>query len=74
MLNISDGSQLTFEYIDKKEKLLLPLFFKALIDNASNDNMGKYKNLLYNTYSKNSDRIKDLLGPIESISNIPLEI
>ena len=28
-----DDVQLTFEYIDKKEKLLLPLFFKALIDN-----------------------------------------
>ena len=35
LFNKSEEAQLTFEYIDKKEKLVLPLFFKALIDNAS---------------------------------------
>ena len=35
--------QLIFEYIDKKEKLMLPLFFKTLIDNISNENIENYK-------------------------------
>ena len=42
LFNKSEEAQLTFEYIDKKEKLVLPLFFKALIDNASNENIEKY--------------------------------
>ena len=69
----SDDVQLTFEYIDKKEKLLLPLFYKVLIDNASNDNMDKYTSSLYTKYSKNQD-IKKLLESIKSIPNIPIEI
>ena len=41
--NIFDSQvQLTFELIDNKEKLLLPLSFKALIENAINDNMEQY--------------------------------
>ena len=70
----SDDIQLTFEYIDKKEKLILPLFFKTLIDNASNKNMKEYNNSLYNTYSENNIQIKELLGSMKSMSNIPLEI
>ena len=31
-INNTNEIQLTFEYIDCKEKLMLPLFFKALID------------------------------------------
>ena len=74
LFNRSEEVQLTFEYIDKKEKLVLPLFFKALIDNASNENIQKYNQLLYNSYSKSSERVKELLGPIQSIPNIPIEI
>ena len=66
--------QLTFEYIDNKEKLMLPLFFKTLIDNTSKDNMEKYTNTLYNIYSKNNNEIKEFLGSIKSIPNIPIEI
>ena len=36
LIDKSEKAQLTFEYIDKKEKLVLPLFFKALIDNSLN--------------------------------------
>ena len=32
-------NQLTFEYIDCKEKLLLPLFYKALIEIPSDENI-----------------------------------
>ena len=66
--------KLTFEYIDSIEKLELPLFFKSLIDNASNDNMEEFTNLLYNTYSKSNDKIKILLDSIKSMIDIPIEI
>ena len=70
----SNEVQLTFEYIDCKEKLILPLFFKTLIDNVSNENMEKYTSELYKEYSNNNIKIKKLLGSIESIPNIPIEI
>ena len=54
----SDDIQLTFEYIDSIEKLTLPICFKSLIDNASNDKMEEYTNFLYNTYSKDNDKLK----------------
>ena len=66
--------QLYFDKIDCKEKLSLPLFFKSLIDNTTNDNMEKYINELYNEYSKKSDELKQLLEQIDSIPNIPIEI
>jgi len=66
--------QLTYEYIDSIEKLTLPIFFKSLIDNTSNNNMEEYTNLLYDTYSKDNDKIKILLGSIKSMINIPIEV
>ena len=69
----SKDVKLAFEYIDKKEKLLLPLLFKVLIDAVSNDNMEEYTTSLYNKYSKENEDIKKLLGSIESIKNIPVE-
>ena len=66
--------QLTFEYIDCREKLLLPLFFKALISDINNDNLNNYTNSLYNTYSINNKIIKKLLNSIISMKNIPIEI
>ena len=74
ILDKSDNVELTFEYIDKKEKLILPLFFKTLIDSVSNDNMKEYTNKLYDAYSEKSEEIKKLLGSIKSMSNIPIEI
>ena len=74
LINESEETQLTFEYIDRKEKLVLPLFFKALIDKASNENIENYNKLLYDKYSKNRQRIIELLEPIQSIPNIPIEI
>ena len=72
-LNKTDDAELTFEYIDKKEKLFLPLFFKTLIDNISNNNMEKYTSSLYDEFSKN-EKVKKLLGSIRSLSDIPIEI
>ena len=53
---------------------MLPLLFKTLIDNASKDNMEKYTNILYELYSKEKEELKELLGPIKTIKNIPLEL
>ena len=72
-INNADDVQLTFEYIDKKEKLFLPLFFKTLIDNILNNNMEKYTSSLYDEFSKN-EKVKKLLGSIRSLSDIPIEI
>ena len=70
----SDDIQLTFEYIDSIEKLTLPIFFKSLLDNASNDNMEEYTNFLYNTYSKDNEKLKILLDSIKSMVNIPIQL
>jgi len=66
--------QLTFEYIDSKEKLILPLTFKALIDKMSNENMEEYTKFLYNIYSKESKKIKNLLEQIVVMKFVPIEI
>ena len=73
-LDKPDDTILTFEYIDSIEKLTLPLFFKALIDNTSNQDLQKYTYLLYETYSKEKEKIKKLLGSIVSLPTIPIEI
>ena len=73
-IKIQEDVQLTFEYVDKKEKLILPLFFKTLIDNESNVNIENYTNILYETFSQENLEIKELLGSIASINNIPIEI
>ena len=64
--------QLTFEFIDNKGKLLLPLSFKSLIDKATNDNMIEYTNTIFDIYSHNSD-IRKLLNSIQSFKNISIE-
>ena len=69
----SNDSQLTFEYIDSKEKLMLPLFFKTLIDTISKDETEKYTESLYHIYYQYND-IRNLLGQLISIPNIPIEI
>ena len=69
-----DEVQLTFDCIKNKEDLVLPIFFKTLIDKESKENMEKFTNDIYNTYSEKNERIKDLLGIIKSMRNIPVEI
>ena len=60
--NLFDNEvQLTFEFIDSKEQLLLPLSFKSLIEKTSNDNMLQYTNTLFKTYSEETIEIKRLL-------------
>ena len=67
--------QLTFEYIDNKKKLMLPLFFKTLLKDIPNDDdIANYTKQLYNIYSKENVIIQKILGQIESMTNIPIEI
>ena len=73
-LSLKNDVQLTFEYIDRKEKLMLPLFFKSLISGINNDNLELYNNSLYNTYSNENNNIKNLLGSLLSLKEIPIEI
>ena len=67
-------NELIFHYIDNKDKLMLPLFYKSLLDKTSIKNIEEYTNYLYNIYSKKNSAVERLLGPIKSISNIPIEI
>ena len=66
--------QITFEYINKKEKLMLPLFFKALIKDISNDDIEKFTSSLYKNYFEKNYEIKNLLNSINLVPNIPIEI
>ena len=66
--------QLTFEYIDSKEKLYLPLYFKSLIDDVKIDDIDQFTKSLYDIYSGKSHILKELFGPIRLIPNIPIEI
>jgi len=68
-----EENQLTFEYIDRKEKLVLPLLYKSLIEVTSTDKIEKYTEYLYNKYSENKE-IKKLLYSIKNISDIPIEL
>ena len=66
--------QLTFEQIKTKEQLVLPLFFKSLIDALPNEAIEKYTISLYDNYAKNNNKVKELLSPIKYIKDIPIEI
>ena len=63
-----------FEYIDTKEKLMIPMLYKSLIDNISNDASKKSTNVLYQAYSNQNDDLKSILYSIQPMTIIPKEI
>ena len=65
---------LIFEYIDCKEKLLLPILYKILIKTTPNDEIGSYIKMIYNKYSPQSQEIKKLIEPIKFMPTIPIEL
>ena len=65
---------LTFEYIDCKEKLFYPLLYKSLIEMTKTDKIDIFTESLYNKYSESNTSIKKLLITIKNILNIPLEL
>ena len=77
-MRMEEEIQLTFDYIDTKEKLILPLFFKALIDKPVNNSIEGFIKLLYEYYNV-KDKVKNknflsFLSTIKSIQDIPKEI
>ena len=71
--DIEAENQLTFERIDCKEKLVLPTFYKALIELTPTDDIKKYNEKIYNNYSENKE-INQLFKSIKSIPDIPIEL
>ena len=76
----TNEDELTFDYIDTNEKLLLPLFFKGLIESKKEDS-NKYNLSLYETYIERKLEPKGetipaqkLIKILRSKSNIPDEI
>ena len=65
--------ELTFEYIDKKEKLYLPLYYKTLIKITDEDNIDEYNQYLYKKFLNNI-KINNSLSPIINLSKIPNEL
>ena len=72
-INIKDENNLVFEYIDCKEKLLLPTLFKSLIQITSDDNIEKFSKKLCYKY-KDCDSIRNLINSINNTQNIPNEL
>ena len=68
-----DDGQFSFDYIDTKEKLLLQMLYKYLIDYNENDNLAFIK-MLYAKYYTKSNEIRHFLDSINSINEIPVEI
>ena len=68
-----DEVELTFEYIDCLDKLELPMLFKSLMDKIPYNDIEENTKSIYDEYSNNKE-IKNLLGPILSLPNIPIEI
>ena len=69
-----EKEDLFFEYIDCKEKILLPILYKILIKSTSTDEIEIYIRMLYNKYSEKSQQIKKLLEPIKFLPTIPIEL
>ena len=67
-----DDGQICFDNIDTKEKLILPLLFKSLIDYNKSDNKTFIK-MLYEKYYDKSTNIKEILDDINFLEEIPLE-
>ena len=73
-MNRDDEGNLTFEYIDCKEKLYYPVLYKALIDTTRIDNIDLFTRKVNEKYKNNCNQTKNLLKSIENIQNIPIEL
>lgn len=74
LLNIDEDKNLSFEYIDSKEKLLLPMFYKTLMEIEPNDNIEKFTYSLCNDYKNKSTNLDNILNSLKSLSDIPIEL
>ena len=62
-----------FEQIRKKEDLILPTFYKILLDVSETKNNPQFIQKIYMNYNNNSDYNK-ILRPIISMPSIPVEL
>ena len=69
----NDDILMTFEYIDNKAQLALPILYKSLIETTPNNKIEKYNKLLYKKYSKNKN-IKELFEQFVYLEDIPIEL
>ena len=72
--NIQNEGQLSIEYIDRKEKLILPTLYQSLIDETNYDEINKFNKIIYEKYSKENNSWKKLLNSIVSTREIPIEL
>ena len=66
--------RMTFEYIDCREKLMLPLFFQSLSEKNPSEKIENYTISIYEKYSKKNENIYNLLDQIKSLEDIPIEL
>ena len=71
-IKIDQENYLNFDYIDSKEKLVLPLFYKHLIKFKESDN--QFYNFLHKNYYNKSNEITRFLNSINNLSDIPIEV
>ena len=73
LTNNQKDTDLIFDYVDDKLKLVYPLLYKSLIKINKNDNINLFTGSLYDKYKKFKD-IYDLFNPIIDLSNVPIEL
>ena len=71
-IKIDEENFLNFDYIDSKEKLIFPLFYKHLISFTKKDN--QFYNFLHTRYYNKSEEITHFLDSISDLNDIPIEI
>ena len=72
-LKRDDDVKFNFDYIDTKEKLVLPMFYKHLIELTETDNEA-FINFLYKKYYYKSKEMRKFLDSFESVSDLPVEL
>ena len=71
---IIEENSVSFDYLDTKEKLTLPLFYKHLMEFTPQDN--QFYNFLHNKYynKEKNEEITHFLDSISDLSDIPIEV
>ena len=71
-IKIDGENSFNFDFLDSKEKLSLPLFYKHLIIFTAQDN--QFYNFLHKQYYNKNEEITHFLDSISDLSDIPIEV
>ena len=71
---IEKEPSLTFKHVERHYELALHLFYKVLIQLTDIENINKFTKKIYDDYNEKNYEIKKLLGPIQSMKYIPIEL